>query len=465
MIDKLLRRFTTWDYLGGGILKASPKVLFISHSPYFGGAERCLYYLLKGLHRDKYNLSAMLPPKPLIHRLHQQNLRKLIEDLDMPVHISNIRWWVGRWPRYRAFADGLVERVANIVQVMKKEQFDLVVSNTSAFVEGALASRYCGISHVWYVHEMLIDDPVLRSFMPLEHLYRTMDSLSHRIITVSEAVKKQIAPYATNDKLRVVHTGLPEIKPKSMNQPKKIMFDLPSHTPVVAFVGLLSERKGVIDFVDSSRHVLQKFPNTIFVMAGPDGGKGREVISKINQCGMRDSFRILGNRSDIPDILAASDMLVLPSLADPLPLAVLEAMAVGIPVVATRSGGCEEMVLDGVTGSLVPVKNPALLSQAIIELIEIPSKRVSMGLNGSRRFSEQFSYDHYIAGFERVLDEACNSTSHSAGNDTDLTSIDDLVDQLHKSAEKQASLMSTQATGIRKITSNIEASVRCWSLL
>ena len=123
------------------------------------------------------------------------------------------------------------------------------------------------------------------------------------------------------------------------------MFDLPPHIPVVTFVGILSERKGVVDFVESARLVLQRFPKAIFVMAGPDGGKGREAIAKIDKYGIRDSFRILGNRSDVPRILSASDMLVLPSLADPLPLAVLEAMAAGIPVVATRSGGCEEMVV------------------------------------------------------------------------------------------------------------------------
>jgi glycosyltransferase involved in cell wall biosynthesis len=444
---------------------ARPKILFISHSPYFGGAERCLYYLLKGLHRENYDCSAMLPPKPLIHRLHQRNLRTLIEELGMPVHISNIRWWVGRWPRYRAFADGLANRVAKIVRLIRQEQFDLVVSNSSVFVEGGLAARYCGIPHIWHMMEMLNDDPVLRSFMPLGRLYRIMDSLSSRIVTVSEAVKKQLTPYVKNDKLQVVHTGLPEIKPRSMEQPKKIMFDLPPHIPVVTFVGLLSERKGVVDFVDSAPNVLKRFPNTIFVLAGPDGGKGREVISKINQCGMHDSFRILGNRNDVPDILAASDMLVLPSLADPLPLAVLEAMAVGIPVVATRSGGCEEMVQDGVTGSLVPVKNPAMLSQAIIELIDTPSKRVFMGLNGCRRFADQFSYAHYIARFEQVLDEVCESTLPHTDNDMDLTSVDNLVDQLHNSAEMQARLMSTQATGLKKIASNIEASVRCWSLM
>ncbi len=441
------------------------KLLFISHSPHFGGAERCLYYLLKGLHREKYDISVILPPKPLIHRLHQRNLRKLIEDLDIPVHLSPIRWWVGRWPRYRAFADGLTERVAKIVHLMKKERFDLAVSNSSAFAEGALASRYCGIPHLWYVHEMLVDDPVLRSFMPLERLYRIMDRLSTGIVTVSHAVKRQFDPYVMKEKLHVVHTGLPEIKPVAMDQPKKIMFDLPQHVPVVTFVGILSERKGVVDFVDSAPYVLKRFPKTIFVLAGPEGGKGREVMIQINKCRIRDSFRILGNRNDVPHILSASDMLVLPSLADPLPLAVLEAMAAGIPVVATRSGGCEEMVVDGVTGRLVPVKNPAALSQAIIELIGSPSKRVLMGLNGSRRFADHFNYTHYISRFEGILDRACAGASQINHNTGDLTSVDDLVAQLRDSAAAQARLMSTQATGLKKIASSLEASVRCWSLM
>jgi hypothetical protein len=158
-------------------------------------------------------------------------------------------------------------------------------------------------------------------------------------------------------------------------------------------------------------------------------------------------------------------MLVLPSLADPLPLAVLEAMAAGIPVVATRSGGCEEMVVDGVTGRLVPVKNPAMLSQAIIELIDSPSMRVSMGLNGSRRYADHFDYAHYISRFEEVLDGACDGSSRLIDNDGNRTSVDNLVAQLRDSAIAQARIMATEAGGLKKITSNIEASVRCWSLM
>jgi glycosyltransferase involved in cell wall biosynthesis len=447
-------------------LKTSrPNVLFISHSPHFGGAERCLYYLLRGLSREKFDLSVVLPPKPLIHRLRQRNTRKLIEELRIPVHMSPIRWWIGRWPRYRAFADGLAGRVARLVHLMQKERFDLAVSNTSAFVEGALAARYCGIPHLWYVHEMLADDPALRSFMPLERLYGTMDSLSAGIITVSHAVARQFEPHVRQAKLQVVHTGLPEIRPIAMDQPKKVMFDLPTNVPVVTFVGLLSQRKGVLDFVESATHVLKRFPKTVFVLAGSEGGQGREAFARIDECRMRDSFRILGNRNDIPSILSASDMLVMPSLADPLPLAVLEAMAAGIPVVATRSGGCEEMVEDGVTGRLVPVKNPVALAETIGELIESPSKRVLMGLGASRRFAEHFNYTQYISRFEEILRRTCEGPRQGFGHEADAAFVDDLVAKLAGSASEQARLMSNQAAGLSRLASNLEASIRCWSLL
>ena len=354
--------------------------------------------------------------------------------------------------------------MAKIVHLMNRERFDLIVSNTITFAEGALASRYCGIPHVWYVHEMLMDDPVLRSFLPLESLYRIMDGLSSHFVAVSEAVKRQFDPYVNNEKLSIVHTGLPDIKPASLDQPKKTMFDLPQHIPVVTFVGILSERKGILDFVESARLVLQRFPKP-YSSWRVRRGKGREAIAQIDKYGIRDSFRILGNRNDVAGILAASDMLVLPSLADPLPLAVLEAMAAGIPVVATRSGGSEEMVVDHVTGRLVPVKNPAVLSQAITELIESPSMRVLMGLNGSRRYADHFNYAHYISRFEEILDGACDGSSRLIDNDGSRTSVDNLVAQLRDSAIAQARIMATQAGGLKKITSNIEASVRCWSLM
>ena len=441
-----------------------PRILFISHSPHFGGAERCLYLLLKGLNRNKYDLSVLVPPQSIIGYRGQQDLGKLVAELDIPVYRTPIRWWVGRWPRYPAFAMGLPKRVAKVARFIRKKRIELVVSNSSVFVEGALAARCCGIPHVWHVLEMLEHDPTLRPILPLHQLRRLMASLSARIVAVSSAVSREFEPYVQPDKLRVVHTGVPEAEPQVTGEPKRIMFDLPRDTPVVAFIGLLSERKRAIDLVDAARDVLKKAPRTTFVIAGPDGGEAQNVIRRINEHGIGRSFRILGYRQDIPNILAASDMLVLPSLADPLPLAVMEAMSMGVPVVGTRSGGCEDLIVHGKTGYLVPSRSPASLAKAITALLESPKDRVQMGLAGHHRLASNFSYQQYIVNFEQLFDETA-AAAQPASDSCNESQTRTIMTQLRSSALQQARHMAVRNLGFTQYREYAEVLARCLSLV
>ncbi len=95
----------------------------------------------------------------------------------------------------------------------------------------------------------------------------------------------------------------------------------------------------------------------------------------------------MGYRADVPDLLAAADLFVLPSRFEGLPLAVLEAMAHGLPVVATRVGGTDEVVIDGVTGRLVGPGDPDALAAAIGDVLGDPDHARALGLKGQARFS------------------------------------------------------------------------------
>jgi glycosyltransferase involved in cell wall biosynthesis len=441
-----------------------PRILFVSHSPFFGGAERCLYHLLEGLPRDKYDISVLVPYKPLVHRPHQADLAAHIRRLGIRTRYSSLRWWAGRLPRYRAFAHGLDERVASIADLLRRERIDLVVSNSGVVAEAALAARRCGIPHVWHVLELFSHDPGLRPFVPLGQLYSLMGRLSHRIVAVSHAVGAEFDRYAPSDKLRVIHTGLPEITSRQKDQSKDGMFGLPCHRPVVAFVGLLSERKGVTTLVDSAPAVLKSHPNANFVLAGPDGGRGREVLRKVRQYGIHHAFHILGYRNDVPDILAASDLLALPTLADPLPLAVMEAMRAGIPVVATRSGGCEEMVQNAETGYLVPVNDPASLAEAIITLLDNPSRRVEMGLRGYHRFLSHFNYDQYIRKFQVILDEAC-AIPKNVPDARELAQLKETVSELQSLAVAHTRLLRSNVGAFQDLGIRLETTMRCLSIM
>ncbi len=412
------------------------KILFLSHSSFAGGAERCLCMLLAGLPREKYESLALLPPKGILRRRGKGDITKTIKNMGVRTKRASLRWWVGDWTRYEPFARGLDKRVRNIARIIQREQVQLVLSNSCVVVEGALAANRCGVPHLWYVHEMLARDPVLNPFLPPERFYTLLSTLSSKVVVVSRSVKAEIEQFGPAPKVEVLHTGIPAIVSSSFKDPKKKLFDYGADTPVVTFVGLLSRRKGVLDLIDAAGLVLADFPRARFVLAGGDGGEAREASRRVETLGIQHAVQLLGVRSDVPDILAASDVFVLPALADPLPLAVLEAMSVGLPVVATRSGGCEEMVLDNETGRLVPVADPKALAAAILAMLKDPSRREEMGSRGRQHFQTHFSRQRYLRGFQRIIDTAAASTPGTT--DDRGRKLETLQNELKQAATKQA---------------------------
>ncbi len=382
------------------------KILFLSHSPLWGGAEKCLYLLLKALPRDQFDPLVLLPDDGA--------LRESISALGIETRLQPIPPWVrpavDRWPG-TGFSDG----VAPIVKLIELEQIDVVFSNTSVIVGGALAARICGIPHIWHVLEILSSDPALSPVLALRDFYPLMGILADRIIAASDSVRAELQQFKTSASIEVIHSVIEDAEENSLDRRKESVFGLPEDTFVVSFVGELSERKGVEDLVSCVPSVLARNPDAHFMIVGRDAGRAPAVRDQIVQRGLENAVQLLGFRDDIRNIMAASDVFVLPTRSDPLPLAVQEAMSVGTPVVATMSGGCADLVVDGETGCLVPVGNRTALSSAIILLMESPEMRRRMGELGRQRLSSSFSQQRYIERMTAVLADPRGSNTGSSG--------------------------------------------------
>jgi glycosyltransferase involved in cell wall biosynthesis len=161
---------------------------------------------------------------------------------------------------------------------------------------------------------------------------------------------------------------------------------------LVLTLARLDFQKGLEFLIDAVREV----PGALFLLAG-DGPDRSALESRARECGVEDRVVFLGHRDDIPELLAACDLFVLPSLFEGLPVSVLEAMAAGKPVVATNIGGTNEAVVDGVTGTLVPAANTGALATAISLLACDPARRAVMGGAGRERVTEFFTAG-YMAG-------------------------------------------------------------------
>jgi len=172
---------------------------------------------------------------------------------------------------------------------------------------------------------------------------------------------------------------------------------------VVLMVGRMLWHKGVTEFVAAARRVRQVFPGAAFVLVGPSdpGNPARVPPEELRAWEAEGVVRYLGVRADVRDLMALADLVVLPSYREGMPRVLIEAAAMGRPLVATDVPGCREVVRGGINGFLVPPKDPAALAAAIEALLEDPGLRAEFGA-ASRRLAEERFSDRQMVG--RILD-------------------------------------------------------------
>jgi glycosyltransferase involved in cell wall biosynthesis len=163
-------------------------------------------------------------------------------------------------------------------------------------------------------------------------------------------------------------------------------------TPAIVAVGRLRAPKDPVSLVRALALLRGPFRATL-VGSGPDEDALEDELSR---AGLTGSVLLAGERDDVPEILASSAIFVLSSRAEALPVSVLEAMAAGLPVVATRVGGVPEVVVDGETGLLVPPGDPPALAVALQRLLDEPELRARLGTAGRARVEEQFGLDSFL---------------------------------------------------------------------
>ena len=176
---------------------------------------------------------------------------------------------------------------------------------------------------------------------------------------------------------------------------------------IVGCVARLVWFKGLHALVEAIPQVLKACANTLFVIVG-DGPLRIELEARAVALGVADHLVFLGERHDVPELLQEFDLFVLPSVSEGMPVTILEAMEAARAVVATRVGGVPELVVDGVTGLLVPPRDPDALGAAIVRLLLDPAMRERMGQQGRERVLDQFSADAMVGSthalFRRLLD-------------------------------------------------------------
>ena len=256
------------------------------------------------------------------------------------------------------------------------------------------------------------------------------------ILGNSQAVMDQLADEVDDTgKLALIHNGIDLPSPvfTSRRRQTRDLLQIPDGALVITVIANLIAYKGHRDLVDALALIKDRLPQSWRLLAvGRDDGIGAELKTQAQSFGIGDNILWLGERNDVDELLSASDMFVLPSHQEGFSNALLEAMAARLPVVATAIGGNSDAVVDGETGSLVPVRDPRALAAAILRLAQDPDLRASFGEAGRRRVEQRFSLQACVDRYERL---------YRALGETDPPQISAIL------AEKSASSLRQTATG------------------
>jgi glycosyltransferase involved in cell wall biosynthesis len=196
---------------------------------------------------------------------------------------------------------------------------------------------------------------------------------------------------------------------------------LPADAPLVLVLSRLDRNKGIEEFLEAAAEVASRSPRVRFLVVGDrfvlrDGAIVRderhrdELEKRARELGLSGRVRFTGFRLDVPALLSEAAMSVLPSRSEGLSNAVLESMAAGVPVIATRVGGIPEAIEDGVSGLLVPPRDPGALARAMEVLLEHRELARRLGRDARRRVEERFSLERMVreteALYSGMLDRA-----------------------------------------------------------
>lgn len=300
----------------------------------------------------------------------------------------------------------------SLTALFRRRRLDLVHTHSSkAGILGRVAARLAGVPavahtvHGWSFNEVQ-SPPVRRLFVAFERLAA---ALTDRIVVVTEAdrTKGLQAGIGRDDRYRLVRSGIDAALYEHPAVPRSEVrrsLGLTEDDLVVGTIACLKPQKAPLDFVEAARIARAEEPRLRFFVAG-DGPLRGAVEEEIRSRGLGEHVLLLGWRRDVADLLHAMDLFLLTSRYEGLPRVVLQAMAAGVPVVATAVDGTPDVVRDGETGALVPPGRPDEAARRLVALSRDPGARERLAARARASLGAEFDVREMVRRLETVYVE------------------------------------------------------------
>lgn len=356
---------------------------------------------------------------PVVCSFRDGPLRHEIERLGIPVEIVPGRrasilalplFIADMWRIRRALIDLVNKHRIQVIQTHLLQVLDFLVLT--------LRSNH-RLSVFWTIHNYnfaLRADQLPRHrwlLRPKRSAYRLLYRAAARRVDGFVAVSDQVATAILNtigpigDKITIICNGVDVQRYTHAGDHDGVRraLDLAENARLITTVGTLKEQKGHRFLIDAARSIIARHPDVHLLFVG-DGERRADLEAQTVAHGLDRHIHFAGNRSDVPNLLAASDMFVLPSLWEGLPMALIEAMASELPIVATDVSGTKQVIVAGKTGLIVPPGDAAQLKTAILDLLADPARARMMASAARRRVATLFSArkqaEEHIALYRRA---------------------------------------------------------------
>lgn len=359
-----------------GNANARLRILYTEAATSFGGQEFCIYKEMIAMRDRGHHLELVCQPGA--------ELGDRLEQAGFAVH--------------RIVMDGpgnFLRGVAFVRRLLRRERFDVVNTHSRRdTVLAALAARLAATPLIVRTRHLA---------KPINSLY-AYTWLAHRVIAVSAYVRKQLLEGgARPESVAMIHSPvvLPQVREGACVRRE---LGLPEDALVVGCVAVMRAEKGHCDLIDAFHRIAPRFPSAHLVLVGEGMPLFEQLQAKVLALGLSPRVHFTGRRQDIGDVLIALDVFALATHREALGTVFIEAAAMGLPVIGTDVGGVPETMRAGVTGLLVPPRDPAALAAALETLLADPSMRRRMGDAGREliRGDGLFSVERTAGQVERA---------------------------------------------------------------
>ncbi len=374
------------------------RVGFVCDSFEIGGQERGCLEVLRRLDRRRF--------APSLYLFRPGSLLPEARELGVPITVGHDK--PGAEPGWTE-ADAAARRAwrGGLAAALRRDRVDVCL--LYAWVDGIAAAREAGVGAL----VERLDGPALATRIRDKSDLQRIICESRHGRNVLRAQRDLVG--CRRAQLVVIPNGVDLVRfdPARYDRAEcRARLGLGADDFVVGSVGRLSPEKNLVQLLGAVRHVLARSRHASrvqVVVAGPDRGDGPALLAAAERLGIADRVRLLGARTDVPEVLRAFDAYVLTSVYEGTPFSLLEAMAMALPVVANQVGAVIE-VMNG-NGYLVPVLQPEETGAALTELLEKPELRARLGRRSRQVAVRRYDVERMIRGYEDVLLDACGAVA------------------------------------------------------